>query len=67
MAAKGRHRIGIFTLPFTPQPWTALLGNLVAQKTPAERGFPVTRQERFELPTFGSVVAHGDPSLAWLS
>jgi hypothetical protein len=55
MAAKGRHRIGMFTLSFTLQPRTALPASPRAQKTPSERGFSATRQERFELPTFGSV------------
>jgi hypothetical protein len=55
MAAQAPARIGMFTLPFTPQPKPTIPASPQPQKTPPERGFSVTRQERFELPTFGSV------------
>jgi hypothetical protein len=38
MAAKGRHRIGMFTLPFTPQPKAALPTAPLAQKNLASAG-----------------------------
>ncbi len=40
---------------YHPGSKATLSAALRAQKTPPEQGFSVTRQERFELPTFGSV------------
>jgi hypothetical protein len=55
MAAQAPRLAGVLTRAFTTPAQMAPQQPRRHKKTPFERGFSVTRQERFELPTFGSV------------